>query len=167
MSTRLPLEKLALNVIESAASASALIGFQGPLSGDRGYSIHKPSRLWDFTAGAWRRCVWRAGGTWRSHSRSSGKADVRPFSTAWSTLCPHRLHSGTSGFWEKHIGPRARSHLEAVRAFSLVSELGHSRTRMFYQACSVNMLLTHWPSQAYHLLSDFHCLLPVPFAPPS
>lgn len=80
---------------------------------------------------------------------------------------PTGYTSGTSGFWEKHIGPRARSHLEAVRAFSLVSELGRSRTRMLYQACSVNMLLTHWSSQAYYLLSDFHCLLPVPFAPPS
>lgn len=80
---------------------------------------------------------------------------------------PTGYTSCTSGFWEKHIGPRARSCLEAARAFSLVSELGRSRTQMFYQACSVNMLLTHWPSRANHILSDFHCLLQMPSVPPS
>lgn len=119
------MENLALNVIENVASASALIAFQGPLSSKKevilfishsvyGILLQEPGEGVCL-------CVCGVGGsTWRSNSRNSGKADIRTVSTAWSMLCPHsRLGPGTCGSWAKHLVPRARSHLEEARAFSL------------------------------------------------
>lgn len=166
------MENLALNVIENVASASALIAFQGPLSSKKGgYTVHKPFSLWDLLQEPGEGiclCVWGGAVLGGPTAGILGRQISEQSPQHWSMLCPHsRLGPGTCGSWAKHLVPRARSHWEEARAFSLVSGLECGRMQVFYEACSMN--ICHWPFGLLKLTislvistTSFQCPLTLP-----